>query len=145
MGDVIIPTLFFLKKRRGYCIRLRPSVRLSVWLFSPKPLDEIQPNLVCELLTWLGRATAHFTPPLGAPGRGQKVKYHLMSITKSISKIFIPNLQMQDTKHISRDFRSVAWVMPKGSDFAALRVSRGSKNMVMWHIKSTGMKSRTEC
>ena len=30
-------------------------------------------------------------PPLGALGRGQKVKYHLISITKSISKIFIPN------------------------------------------------------
>ena len=26
-----------------------------------------------------------------ALGRGQKVKYHLISITKSISKIFIPN------------------------------------------------------
>ena len=31
-------------------------------------------------------------PPPGALGRGQKVKYHLISITKSISKIFIPNL-----------------------------------------------------
>ena len=44
----------FLKKRRGYCYRLRPSVRLSVrpsvMLSPPKPLDEIQPNLVCELL-----------------------------------------------------------------------------------------------
>ena len=30
-------------------------------------------------------------PPPGALGRGQKVKYHLISITKSISKIFIPN------------------------------------------------------
>ena len=29
-------------------------------------------------------------PPPGALGRGQKVKYHLISITKSISKIFIP-------------------------------------------------------
>ena len=29
-------------------------------------------------------------PPPGALGRGQKVKYHLISITKSI-KIFIPN------------------------------------------------------
>ena len=59
----------------------------------PKPLDEIQPNLVCELLTWMGRATANiFSPrPPGALGRGQKVKYHLVSITKSISKIFIPN------------------------------------------------------
>ena len=30
-------------------------------------------------------------PPPGALGRDQKVKYHLISITKSISKIFIPN------------------------------------------------------
>ena len=30
-------------------------------------------------------------PPPGALGRGQKVKYYLISITKSISKIFIPN------------------------------------------------------
>ena len=29
--------------------------------------------------------------PPGALGRGQKVKYHLISITKSISKIFILN------------------------------------------------------
>ena len=27
----------------------------------------------------------------GALGRGHKVKYHIISITKSISKIFIPN------------------------------------------------------
>ena len=39
--------LRFLKKRRGYCNRLRPSVMLS----PPKPSNEIQPNLVCELLT----------------------------------------------------------------------------------------------
>ena len=36
----------FLKKPRGYCNRLRLSVILS----PPKPLDEIQSNLVCELL-----------------------------------------------------------------------------------------------
>ena len=29
-------------------------------------------------------------PPPGAMGRGQKVKYHLISVTKSILKIFIP-------------------------------------------------------
>ena len=80
----------FLKKRWGYCNRLRPSVcpsvrpsvcpsvRPSVTLSPPKPLDEIQPNLVCGLLTWMGRATAHFflAPPPGALGRGPKVKYH---------------------------------------------------------------------
>ena len=39
------------------------------------------------------RAKSYFflAPPYGALGRGQKVKYHLISITKSISKIFIPN------------------------------------------------------
>ena len=30
-------------------------------------------------------------PPPGALGRGQKVTYHLISITKSISKIFTQN------------------------------------------------------
>ena len=41
-------------------------------------------------------------------GRGQKVKYHLISITKSISKVFIPNffvfLQIKDMKHIEWNF-----------------------------------------
>ena len=39
---------------------------------------EIQPNLVCELLTWMAHAPAPFfgSPPPGALGRGQKVKYH---------------------------------------------------------------------
>ena len=41
----------------------------------------------------MGRTTLKFflAPPPGTLGRGQKVKYHLISITKSISKIFIPN------------------------------------------------------
>ena len=40
----------FFKKAKG--ILLSPlSVRPSVMLSPPKPLDEIQPNLVCELLT----------------------------------------------------------------------------------------------
>ena len=62
-------------------------------MLSPlKPLDETQPNLVCELLTSIGRVTYIFlAPPPGALGRGQKVKYHLISLTKSISTIFIPN------------------------------------------------------
>ena len=41
----------------------------------------------------MGHAMAIFFLALhpGALGRGQKVKYHLISINKSISKIFIPN------------------------------------------------------
>ena len=33
---------------------------------------------------------------------------------------------MKDTKHIRRDFNSVAWVIPQGSYFGALGVPRGS-------------------
>ena len=81
------------------------------------------------------RATTFFLAlPPGAVGRGQKVKYHLISITKSISKTFIPNfvfvLTNERYKHIRRDFNSVAWVMPKGLDFGALGVPRGSKKKI---------------
>ena len=40
---------------------------------------------------WGAQRQIFFAPPPGALGRGQKVKYHSISITKSISKIFIPN------------------------------------------------------
>ena len=101
----------------------------------------------------MGRASAKFflPRPLAPWGGVKSSKYHLISITKSILKIFILCLfsQMKDTKHIRQDFNSVAWVMPQGLDFGALGVPRGSNfffsNLVMWHIKSTGMTSRTEC
>ena len=83
-------------------------------------------NGACNVKLFLGPA------PLGPSGGGQKVKYHLISITKSISKIFFYQTlcvfsQMKDTKHIRRDFHSVPWVMPQGWDFGALGVPRGSK------------------
>ena len=34
---------------------------------------------------------------------------------------------MKDTKHVTRDFHSVAWVMPQGWDFGALGVPRWSE------------------
>ena len=40
---------------------------------------------------WGAQRNFFLAPPPGALGRGQKVKYHFISITKSISKIFIPN------------------------------------------------------
>ena len=64
-------------------------------------------------------------PPPWSLARGQKVKYHLISITKSISKILISNfvcvLKIKDTKHIRRVFYSVTWVMPFGWDYGVLR------------------------
>ena len=38
------------------------------------------------------------------------------------------------TKHIRRDFHSVAWVMPKGWDFGALGKPRGSKKFKHGHV-----------
>ena len=55
----------------------------------------------------------------------------------SISKIFIPNfvcdLTNEDTKHIRRDFYSVAWVMHQGCDLGALGLPRGSNNFSFKH------------
>ena len=50
-------------------------------------------------------------------GRGQKVKYHIISITKSISKIFIPNFVCVLTNERYKTYQtvfSVPWVMPPG-------------------------------
>ena len=40
---------------------------------------------------------------------------------------------MKDTKHIRRNFNSVAWVMPQGCDFGALGVPKGSKKFFFKH------------
>ena len=47
---------------------------LGVQIFFP----QIQPDLLCELLTRMAYATSQFfwSPPPGALGRGQNVKYH---------------------------------------------------------------------
>ena len=103
----------------------------------------------------MGRATANFfAPRLGALGMGQKVRYHLISITKSISNIFIPNfvcvLKNKDTKHIRWDFILWPGSCPRGGTLGRWECPGGEKkiffsNMVMCHIKSTEMTSRTEC
>ena len=48
-----------------------------------KKNPEIQPDLMCKLLASMAHAKAQFfgSPPPGALGRGQKVKYHKISIT----------------------------------------------------------------
>ena len=92
-----------------------------------------------------------FAPPPGALGRSQKVKYHLISITKSISKIFIPNfvcfLTNERHKIYQTGFLFCCQGHAQGVDFLVLGMPRWSlfSNMVMWHIKLTRMTSRTEC
>ena len=40
---------------------------------------------------------------------------------------------MKDTKHIRRDFHSVAWVMPQGSDLGTLGCPGGQKLFFFKH------------
>ena len=54
--------------------------------------------------------------------------------------------RMKDTKNIRRDFHSVTWVMDQGWGAGGAQVvKKYFSNIVMLHIKSTGLTSRTEC
>ena len=56
----------------------------------------------------MGCATSFLLAPSpGALSRGQKVKYHLISITKSISKIFIPNFVCVLTNERYKTYQTV--------------------------------------
>ena len=70
-----------------------PPRRLFDMLSPPKPLDDIQPNLMCKLHEWGVQRQMFFVPAPETLGKGQKDKYHLIAITKSFSKIFIRNLE----------------------------------------------------
>ena len=87
----------------------------------------------------MGRATAYFfeAPPPGALGRGQKVKYHIISITKSISKIFIPNfvcvLTNERYKTYQTGFLFCRLDHAPGVGLSGAVVPRGSKNFFFKH------------
>ena len=83
----------------------------------------------------MGRATAFFflALPPGALGRGQKVKYHLISITKSISKIFIPNFVCVLTNERYKTYHTGFSFCCLGSDLGALGMPRGSKKIFVKH------------
>ena len=55
---------------------------------------------------------------------------------------------MKDTQHIRRDFHSVAWVMPQGSDLGGLGVPRGSiffkHGHVAYQIDGDGEQNRMQ-
>ena len=82
-------------------------------------------------------------------GRDQKVKYHLYSITKSISKIFTPKFVCVLTNERYKTYQTGILFCRLGhAPGLGLRDTRGAKgviffsNMVMWHIKSTGMTAK---
>ena len=51
----------------------------------------------------------------GALGRGQNVKYHLISITKSISKIFISNFVCVLTNKMYKTYQTGFFILLPGS------------------------------
>ena len=105
-------------------------------LSPPKPLGEIQPNLVRELLTCIGRAVADFfAPPTGEGSKGQiSLNFNYKVNFKDFyTKIGVCFSQIKDIKHIKQDFHSIAWLMPQGWDFGALGVPRGTKQKFFEH------------
>ena len=77
--------------------------------------------------------------------------FQISLIAKSISKIAIPNfvcvLTNEKYKTYQTGFSFCRLGHAPGVGFGALGCPGGQKNsnMVMWHIKSTGMTSGTEC
>ena len=87
----------------------------------------------------MGRATAicFGAPPPGTLGRGQKVKYHLISITKSISKIFIPNfvsiLTNERYKTYQTGFLFLRLGQAPGVGLRGAGLPRGQKKIIFKH------------
>ena len=85
-------------------------------LSPPKPLDEIhQIWSVSDSHEWGVQRQFFLAPPPGALERGQKVKYHLISIAKSISKIFIPNFVCALTNERYKTHQTGFFILLPGS------------------------------
>ena len=88
----------------------------------------------------MGRATSTFflASPPGALGRGSKCQISLISITKSISKIFITNflcvLTNERYKTYQTGFLFCRLGDAQGWDFRALGVPRRSKKFKHGHV-----------
>ena len=75
----------------GAKIKFRPAVCPLCYLLLNHLRKLNQIWCVSYSHKWGVQRQFFLAPPPRALGRGQKVKYHLISITKSISKISIPN------------------------------------------------------
>ena len=100
-----------------------------------------------------GKGKLFLDPPLGALGTGQKVKYHLISITKSISKIFIPNfvrvLINERYKTYQAGFSFCPLGHAPGVGLCGAGGAQGLKKNIFKHdhvaYQIHGITSRTEC
>ena len=130
-------------------IKFRPAVCLLCYLLLNHWTKFNQIWLVSYSYEW-GVQQQFFCP--GALGRGQKVKYHLISIIKSISKIFYTKLMCVLTNERYKTYQTGFLFCCLGHapgmglwGAGGAQVVNFFSNMVMWHIKSTRMTSRTEC
>ena len=91
----IIPTFFFLKKRRGYCYRLRPFIRLSVYPLCYLPLNYWtkfnQIRCVNYITHMNGAYIGIFCPAPWGPGEESKGQISFNFNYKVNFKNFIPN------------------------------------------------------
>ena len=78
-------------------------------------------------MNWACRGILFFGPAPGDLERGQKVKYHLISFTKSISKIFYTKLCVCSHKWKMQNISDRTFILSPGSCLGALGVPRGSK------------------
>ena len=94
----------FIKK---YCSILRPSICPSLVLSPPKPVDEIQPNLVCYSYdTHMNGAcnSTFFAPPPGRGGQAfsahqqkSREKVGIIGVKKSRDSRAFPNIKFITT------------------------------------------------
>ena len=114
------------------------SCCLSVMLSPPNPFDEIQPNLVCELLTNMGRATAKKKCPAPwGPGEGSKDQLSFNFNDKVDLKDFYTNFLFVLTKERYKTYQTGFLFCRLGHAlWVGLGVLRGPKcSSVRWSIR----------
>ena len=77
-------------------------------MLSPKPSDEFQPNLVCELLTYMGRSTTHFF----ALSQGSK-RHISLNVNYKINFIdFYTKLCVFSHKKYTKNIKRISILLP---------------------------------
>ena len=80
-------------------------------LSPPQPLDETNPNLMCELLRMNGACNSnHFGPTTRA--RGGVKRSNIIKLQRFLYQKLCFVLQIKDLKHIKRDCCPDAWAIP---------------------------------
>ena len=98
----------FLKKRRGYCNRLRPSryLLLNHW----KKSNQIW-CVSCSHEWGMQRHIFFWPRPLGRGKRSNIIKFQLLSqFQRFLKQTLLVFSQKKDIKHIRRDFHLAVWV-----------------------------------